>query len=129
MKTRLHAITDANGRPLSLLMTAGQISDCTGATALVDCLLRQNCFWQTAVMTLTGSGTHWKGRVSTPAFQGRNSNQCSSDTRNRNTNAATASKSCLDASRAGDALQHAMTDGPNRREEASYGPAVGGEVW
>jgi len=26
MNTKLHAITDANGRPLSFFMTAGQIS-------------------------------------------------------------------------------------------------------
>ncbi len=27
MNTKLHAVTDANGRPLSFFMTAGQISD------------------------------------------------------------------------------------------------------
>ena len=32
MNTKLHAATDANGRPLSLIMTASQISDCTGCT-------------------------------------------------------------------------------------------------
>jgi transposase len=36
MNTKLHAITDANGRPLSFFMTAGQISDYTGAAALLD---------------------------------------------------------------------------------------------
>lgn len=35
MNTKLHAITDQNGRPLSLFMTAGQISDYTGAAALL----------------------------------------------------------------------------------------------
>lgn len=29
MNTKLHAVTDENGRPISLLMTAGQISDYT----------------------------------------------------------------------------------------------------
>ena len=33
---QLHAVTDANGRPLSFFMTAGQISDYTGAAALLD---------------------------------------------------------------------------------------------
>ncbi len=28
MKTKLHAVTDANGRPMRFFMTAGQISDC-----------------------------------------------------------------------------------------------------
>ena len=36
MNTKLHAVTDAEGRPLSFFMTAGQISDYTGAAALLD---------------------------------------------------------------------------------------------
>lgn len=35
MNTKLHAITAANGRPLSFFMTTGQISDHTGAAALL----------------------------------------------------------------------------------------------
>ena len=38
MNTRLHAVTDQNGRPLSFFMTAGQISDYTGAFAVLDSL-------------------------------------------------------------------------------------------
>ena len=34
------AVTDANGRPISLFMTAGQVSDYTGAAALLDSLPR-----------------------------------------------------------------------------------------
>src|SRR3546814_3485949 len=33
MNTKLHAVTDANGRPISFFMTAGQVSDYTGAAA------------------------------------------------------------------------------------------------
>ena len=40
MNTKLHAVTDAKGRPISLFMTAGQISDYTGASALLDSLPR-----------------------------------------------------------------------------------------
>ena len=36
MNTKLHAVTDANNRPLSFFMTAGQVSDYTGAAALLD---------------------------------------------------------------------------------------------
>jgi transposase len=36
MNTKSHALTDANGRPLSFFITAGQISDYTGAAALLD---------------------------------------------------------------------------------------------
>ncbi len=36
MNTKLRAVTDADGRVLSFLMTAGQVSDYTGAAALLD---------------------------------------------------------------------------------------------
>ena len=36
MNTKRHAVADANGRPLSFFMTAGQVSDYTGAAALLD---------------------------------------------------------------------------------------------
>ena len=36
MNTKLHAVSDANGRPISFFMTAGQVSDYTGAAALLD---------------------------------------------------------------------------------------------
>ncbi|WP_184027349.1 IS5 family transposase [Sphingomonas yantingensis] len=36
MNTKLHAVADENGRPLSFFMTAGQVSDYTGAAALLD---------------------------------------------------------------------------------------------
>ena len=38
MNTKLHAVTDANGRPISFFLTAGQVSDYTGAAALLDSL-------------------------------------------------------------------------------------------
>ncbi|WP_312084366.1 IS5 family transposase [Brevundimonas sp.] len=40
MNTKLHAVTDVNGRPISLFMTAGQVSDYIGAAALLDSLPR-----------------------------------------------------------------------------------------
>jgi transposase len=38
LNTKLHAVTDANGRPLKVFMTAGQVSDYTRAAALVGSL-------------------------------------------------------------------------------------------
>jgi len=35
MNTKLHAVTDTNGRPISFFMTAGQVSDYVGAAALL----------------------------------------------------------------------------------------------
>jgi len=36
MNTKLHAVTDTIGQPVRFFMTAGQISDYTGARALVE---------------------------------------------------------------------------------------------
>ena len=38
MNTKLHAVTDAIGRPIRFFMTAGEVSDYTGARALVGSL-------------------------------------------------------------------------------------------
>jgi transposase len=38
LNTKLHAVTDAKGRPLKFFMTAGQVSDYTGAAALLGSL-------------------------------------------------------------------------------------------
>lgn len=36
MNTNLHAVTDTSGRPARLFITAGQVSDYTGAAALMN---------------------------------------------------------------------------------------------
>ena len=36
LNTKLHAVTDVRGRPISFFMTAGQVSDYTGVAALLD---------------------------------------------------------------------------------------------
>lgn len=38
MNTKLHAVVDAKGRPLGFYMSAGQVSDYTGAAALLSSL-------------------------------------------------------------------------------------------
>ncbi len=38
MNNKLHAVTDANGCPINLFMTAGQVSEYTSAAALLDSL-------------------------------------------------------------------------------------------
>jgi transposase len=35
LNTKLHAVTDAKGRPLKFFITAGEVSDYTGAAALL----------------------------------------------------------------------------------------------
>ena len=36
MNTKLHAVTDTSGRPVRLFITAGQVSDYTGAVAFLN---------------------------------------------------------------------------------------------
>jgi len=55
MNTKLHAVTDAEGRPIRFFMTAGQVSDYTGAAALLGSLPRRSGCWPTGAMTPTGS--------------------------------------------------------------------------
>ncbi|RAP40484.1 IS5 family transposase [Rhodovulum viride] len=38
MNTKLHAVADAKGRLIGFFMSAGQVSDCTGAAALLGSL-------------------------------------------------------------------------------------------
>ena len=38
MNTKLHAVTDAQGRPIRFFMSAGQVSDYTGARAMMGSL-------------------------------------------------------------------------------------------
>jgi transposase len=38
MNSKLHAVTDADSRPIRFFMTAGEVSDHTGAAALLDSL-------------------------------------------------------------------------------------------
>jgi transposase len=56
MNTKLHAVTDANSRPLSFFITAGQIIDYTGAAALLEDLPKAQ--WMLADR---GYDTEWFG--------------------------------------------------------------------
>ena len=73
MNTKLHAVTDTSGRPIRLFITAGQVSDYTGAAALMKSLPEAD--WLLADRgydadwfreTLVGTGT-------TPCIPGRKS--------------------------------------------------------
>ena len=60
MNTKLNAVADADGRPIRFFMTAGQVSDYTGAAALLGSLRRRNGCWLTAAMMPAGSEKHCK---------------------------------------------------------------------
>ena len=42
MNTKLHAVTDDSGRPVRFFITAGQVSDYTGAAAVTNGLPEAN---------------------------------------------------------------------------------------
>ncbi|MCW2305313.1 transposase [Rhodovulum sulfidophilum] len=54
MTTKLHAGTDAKGRPIQFSMSAGQVSDCKGAAALLAHLPKAD--WMLADR---GYDAHW----------------------------------------------------------------------
>ena len=90
MNTKLHAVTDANGRPISLFMTAGQVSDYTGAAALLDSLPRAQ--W---LLGDRGYDADWfrealQAKGITPAFPAGNPAPNPSNTTSAGTKAETA---------------------------------------
>ena len=54
MNTKLHAVTDAKGRPIRFFMSAEQVSDYTGAAALWVACPRPTGCWQIEDMMQTG---------------------------------------------------------------------------
>jgi len=85
MNTKLHAVTDANGRPLSFFITAGQVSDYTGAAALLDDLPK--AWWMLADR---GYDAEWfrdalEQKGIKPCIPGRKSAPCPSNMTNADT--------------------------------------------
>ena len=73
MNTKLHAITDTSGRPIRLFITAGQISDYTGAAALMNSLPEAD-----GLFADRGYDTDWFRKIlvekgTTPCIPGRKS--------------------------------------------------------
>ena len=94
MNTKLHAVSDADGRPLSFFMTAGQVSDYTGAAALLDDLPKAQ--W---LLGDRGYDADWfrdalEAKGIQPCIQGRKSATSRSDTTSAATGGAAASRSC-----------------------------------
>ena len=71
MNTKLHAVTDANGRPISLFMTAGQFSDYTGALLCWTACPRRNGCWTTGAMTQPWFRDALQAKGVTPCIPGR----------------------------------------------------------
>ena len=72
MNTKFHALADADGRPLSFFMTAGQVSDYTRAAVLLDDLPKAQWLLGDRGTTPTSSGTPCRPRTSSPASRAAN---------------------------------------------------------
>ena len=73
MNTKLHAVCDSQGRPISLFVTAGQVSDYIGARALLSSVPNVDWLLGTAAMTLIGSEKRCKTKGYAPASRVVNS--------------------------------------------------------
>jgi transposase len=94
MNTKLHAVSDADGRPLSFFMTAGQVSDYTGAAALLDDLPKAQ--W---LLGDRGYDADWfrdalEAKGIQPCIPAADRATSRSDTTSAATGAAAASRSC-----------------------------------
>ncbi|MBB5726632.1 transposase [Sphingomonas endophytica] len=114
MNTKLHAVADANGRPLSFFMTAGQVSDYTGAAALLDDLPKAQ--W---LLGDRGYDADWfrdalQAKGIQPCIRARADDRATSrsDTTSAVTGVEAASRSCSAASRTGGALPNATIAAP-----------------
>jgi IS5 family transposase len=114
---KLHAVTDTSGRPVRLFITAGQVSDYTGAAALMNGLPEAE--WLLADRgydadlfreTLVDKGTK-------PCIPGRKSRKKAV------TNDATVSRECSEGSKIGAASQLATTD---HQQSSSPQPSYSG---
>ena len=128
MNTKLHAVSDANGRPLSFFMTAGQVSGYTGAAALLDDLPKAQ--WLPGDRGYDADwfrdALHAKGIQ--PCIPGRKSRLSPSGMTSVGTGAAAASRSCSAAPMTGAASLPATTDAqrPSSPPSPSQPPSSSG---
>lgn len=104
MNTKLHAVTDANDRPIRVFMTAGRVSDYTGAAALLDELPKAQWLLADRGYDADRFRDALQDKGITPCIPGRKSRNKAVKTASAATNGATAPRSCSAASRTGDRL-------------------------
>jgi len=70
MNTKLHAVTDVNGRPLSFFMTAARSAIIPVQPRCSTIFPRRNGCWATAATTPTGSGMRFQEKGIKPCIPG-----------------------------------------------------------
>jgi len=101
MNTKPHAVADANGRSLSFFMTAGQVSDYTGAAALLDNLPKAQWLLGDRGYDADQFRDALQAKGIKPCIPAGDHATSRSGTTSVATGAAAASRSCLVASRTG----------------------------
>ena len=122
MNTKLHAVTDTSGRPIQFFITAGQVSDYTGAAALLSCL--PDAEW---LLADRGYDADWfrvalVDRRITPCTQAASHAAKPSNTTSVATNVAIGLRECSAASKIGGASQRAMTGALRSSFRLSHSP-------
>jgi hypothetical protein len=110
MNTKLHAVTDAKGRPISFFMITGQLSDNTGGSASLHSL--PDASW---ILADRGYDADWfrealQDKKTGPTFRGTRRAKFRSNTTSAAKSGASASRSCSAGSRIGGLSQPAKTD-------------------
>lgn len=73
MNVKLHAVTDADGRQIRSFMSAGQVSDYTGAAALIGSLPDADCLLVDRGYDVGGFRAVLQNKKITPCIPGRRS--------------------------------------------------------
>lgn len=94
MNNKLHTVSDANGRAISFVISAGQASDYNGATAPLDTLPKRNGCWAIEDMMRTGSKMPCR-KWYYPCILGRKNRTNPSNKISAATKGVIGSKSCL----------------------------------
>lgn len=107
MNTKLHAVCDSQGRPISLFVTAGQVSDYIGGRALLNSL--PDVDW---LLGDRGYDADWfrealEAKGIRACIPGRKQRKTSVKYDKPRYNAATASRSCSAGARTGD-VSHSL---------------------
>ncbi|WP_456152405.1 IS5 family transposase [Paracoccus caeni] len=120
--TKLHAVTDTNGRPIRFFMTAGQVSDYVGAAELLSSLPKAD--W---LLADRGYDADWfreapKNKGASPVSRAGSPEASPSHTTSAATDDGTALRSCSAGSKIGGASQLDTTDARKSSSPPSHSP-------
>jgi hypothetical protein len=110
MNTNRPAVTDANGRPISFFKTARQVSDYTGAAALLDALAKPQWLLANRGYAADGFREALQEKRITPCISARKIRSRTDKYDESRYRSQGALRSSWNARKAGGASQHAMTD-------------------